>query len=267
VTTPLHRLFVRKLTSVGLVEAGDNPAAKVMLFKRKPAKPPTAVKLPQPVKTTLEPPEGRTNGGGLVDTLDLSSLDDETAAPIKAHVAGLEKAAADAATRVAALEAQLDVDDGDEKLPDDLPDVVKARLDTQTSAIAKAEARADALEARLAKAEDERLTERYTERAAKLQVLLGDSDEMAPVLKDLAAGAPEAYARLDAQFDTLLNMQGFDALLKEYGDSAATGSAVDQIAAYAVEIRKADPDLSRAEAKAEAWREHPELKQQAREEG
>lgn len=249
-TTPSHRLFVRKLISVGLVEAGDNPAARVVLFKQK----------------TLEPPEGRTNGGGLVDTLDLSSLDDETADPIRTHMAGLEKAATEAAATIAALEAQVVVEGEDDPLAD-LPEPVAKAIAERDDAIAKAKAEAAAASAEVAKLRDEKSTERSEARAAELSNLLGAPVTVAPVLKALEKADPAAYADLDGMFDKLLTWDGMADLLKEHGDSAASGSAVDQINAYATEIRKTDKELTAAEARVQAWQEHPELKTLAREEG
>ena len=90
---------------------------------------------------------------------------------------------------------------------------------------------------------------------------------MGPVLKALAAAAPDSFPVLDAQLDTLVSMEGFEKLLREHGDNGATGRAVDQILVYAKEIRKENKELSLAGAKAQAWQDHPELKTQAREEG
>ena len=130
----------------------------------------------------------------------------------------------------------------------------------------KAEATAAAAEAKVEKAEDVRLTEKYNKRAEELKPVLGP--DMGPVLKDLASSAPDSYPKLDAQLDTLINMDGFDKLLGEHGDNSGDGGrAVDQITAFAKEIRKDNKDLTMAAARSQAWSEHPELKTQAREEG
>ena len=113
---------------------------------------------------------------------------------------------------------------------------------------------------------DEMATEKYTARADALAVLLGDPSEVAPVLKALAADSPEAFGKLDAMFDTLIVKDVMAPLFKELGDSASEGSAVDQITAFATEIKKNQPELTMVKARAEAWLAHPELTIQAREE-
>ncbi len=247
-----RRLHVTKLTSIGAVAEGDNPEAEILFFKSK----------------TSEPLEGRTHGGGRVaeTTIDLTSLDDDTKAAVEAHVAEADAKVAKLETQVSELEAKVPAVEED-ILPDDLPEAVAKRLADQEDRIAKAEAVAVAAEAKVEKAEDERLTEMYTKRAEELRAVLGDPIATGPMLKDLAAGAPDAYPVLDAALDTLVNMDGFNTLLREHGDNGATGTAVDQILVYAKEIRKDDKNLSLAAAKAQAWQDHPELKTQAREEG
>lgn len=184
------------------------------------------------------------------EAFDTDSLSDEA----KAYVSGLE-------AKIAELTGE------PEALPEDLPDVVKARLDTQDEAIAKAVQEKEELAKQMADLQDGMATEKYSKRAEDLKVLLGDPAETAPVLKALAQAAPEAFAKLDEQFSKLLNLSGYEALLKEHGDSSADGSALDQITNYAKEIKKANPELSLAEAKVQAWQAHPELKVQARAEG
>jgi hypothetical protein len=247
-----RRLHVTKLTSIGAVAEGDNPEAEILFFKSKQA----------------EPLEGRTHGGGPVaeTTVDLSSLDDEVRASVEAATAESVAKIEELTAQVTELKAQVVVDE-EEILPDDLPEAVAKRLADQEDRIAKAEASAVAAEAKVEKAEDQRLTEMYTKRAVELRPVLGDPEVMGPVLKDLASSAPDSYPVLDTQLDTLVNMDGLNTLLREHGDNGATGSAVDQILVYAKEIRKDDKDLTLAAAKAQAWQDHPELKTQAREEG
>ena len=187
-------------------------------------------------------------------SFDVDTLSDEA----KEYVAGLT-AAHDAAIA--------ELTDTPAELPEGLPDAVTKRLDEQAEAIAKAQAETDRVSKENAALVDQMATEKYTERAKALATLVGDPDDVAPVLKALATGAPEAFAKLDTQFDTLLSLDGFAKVLTEYGDSAADGSALDQITAHATEIRKNDPTLSPAEARKQAWTEHPELKTLSREEG
>ena len=196
--------------------------------------------------------------------LDLSSLDDDTQAAVEAHVADADAQVAKLEETIVELEAKVPVEEKD-GLPDDLPEAVAKRFADQEDRVAKAEAQAAAAEAKVEKAEDERLTEKYMKRAVELAGVLGDPEMFGPVLKDLASS--ESFTILDAQLETLREMEAFEKLLGEYGDNAAGGRAVDQISVYAAEIRKADPTITPAKAKSMAWTEHPELKTQAREEG
>ena len=68
-------------------------------------------------------------------------------------------------------------------------------------------------------------------------------------------------------FDTLIVKDSMADMFKELGDSADGGTAADKVTAIAAEIRKNSPDTSPAEARAQAWRENPELMTQNREEG
>jgi len=152
-------------------------------------------------------------------------------------------------------------------LPDDLPDVVAKRLQAQDDAIAKEKVEKERIAKELADLREERATEKYTKIAEELQPIMGDPAETMPVLKALGQADQDAFDAVYARMRPLVNMAGYEHVLKEYGSSAAGGSAVDQINAHAAEIRKAQPDMTPAEARAQAWREHPELKRQAREEG
>ncbi len=254
----MPRLTVKRITSIGAVESGDNPEADILFWK--------SATLPTKRKTKNSS-EGRTNGGGHVDnTLDLSSLDEDQAEPILAFVAGLQKEATEAAEKIAALEAQVVVEVEDDPLVD-LPEPVAKAIAERDEQIAKAEAKAVAAETAVAKLQDDQATERYTARADELSNMLGKPADVAPVLKDLAKDSPVAFAKLDAMFDTLLTWEGMDVLLKEHGDNAATGSAADTLTALAKDIQKDNKDMSLADARVEAHHQRPELRVEMREEG
>lgn len=229
-----NRLRVKSLLSIGAVEEGDNPEADILFWKS---------------KKTTEPEEGLTKEGDSMP--DIESLD-----AAKARISELEEKL-----------AEFDVEAPAAPLPEDLPDAVAKRLDDQDAAIAKAEEEKIELAKKLAAIEDERATEKYTKMAEAYAPLLGDPAETAPILKSLGTSEPEALADLETRLEAGLEKAAFSELLKEYGSSDAEGPAVDQIVSIANEIRKESPDLSLAEAKAEAWRRNPDLKTRAREEG
>ena len=240
----MPRLRVDRIVSVGAVAAGDNPEAEILFYKSK----------------TDEPLEGRTEGSGMA--FDLSHLTDEDRDPIQKHVDALEAQISEL-KQAATVEGE---EEGKDLLPDDLPEPVAKALADRDAEIAKARTEAAEAKAEADKLRDDRDTEKYDARAAELENVLGP--DMGPVLKALGtSNAAADYATLDAALGKLVKWEGMSDLLREHGDSAATGSAVDQIAAFAKEIQAADKDLTPAGARAQAWTEHPELKDQYREEG
>ena len=230
----MNRLHIDSLLSIGAVEAGDNPESDILFWKRK----------------NQEPEPGPVEKEGTMPNFDIASLDPE----VQAYISDLE------------TKAHSMVEEPAAPLPDDLPDVVTKRLDLQDAEIAKAKAENDELAKKLAAAEETRATEKWEGRAAELAPLF-DPETMAPVLKTLASAEPEATGKLDDMFTGLMAKTSLENVLKEFGDATAEGSALDQIAKHAAEMRKADPNLSPVDARAQAWRDHPELKTQSREEG
>ena len=183
-------------------------------------------------------------------SFDVESLSDDA----KSHISGLD-------AKIAELT------ETPEALPEDLPDLVTKRLDDQDAVIEKERVEKDALAKEVADLKDGIATEKYEARAKELENLLGKTDEVAPVLKALANDSPEAFGKLDKMFDSLVVAKVYAPFLTELGDSNETGVADDQITVYAAEIRKNSPDTSAAEARMQAWTEHPDLRVLAREEG
>ena len=228
-----QRLFVRSITSIGAVGEGDNPDATIMFYKSK----------------NTEPVQGRTQKKEGSMPFDIETLTDEG----KEFVASLQ-------AQIAAF--------GDEPpvLPDDLDPVTKARLDDDQATIEKQKVEMEKVAKDLADLRDEMATEKYDTRAEELEALLGDKADVAPVLKALAAADPVAFGKLDGMFDTLVVKDTLAPLFAELGEAGQGGTAIDQIAAHTAEIRKANPDVSLAEAKKQAWEDHPELLAKSREE-
>ncbi len=232
----MNRLHIHRLISVGAVESGDDPQAEILIYKSK----------------QLEPVQGLIGKEGDSMPFDVESLTDEG----KEYVAALQ-------SQIEALTVE-----EEPSLPDDLPDIVKSRIDEMDETIAKDRVEKERLAKDLADLRDEMATEKYDARAEELEPLFGDKVKSAPILKALAAAAPEAFGELDEILDTLIIRDTTAPLFKELGDVSGGGAAVDQIAAFAVEIQKdAKTDMTLVDARAQAWRDHPELKTQSREEG
>lgn len=165
------------------------------------------------------------------------------------------------------LQAQIAAaSDAPATLPDDMPDVVKARFDENDATIAKMQVDNERVSKENAALRDEMATEKWTVRASELAPLFGDV-KTADVFKALDAAAPAEFAKLNGMFDTATAVVKSSPLFKELGDASSEGSAVDQITAHADALRKDNSELTMAGARAEAWKRHPELKIQSREEG
>jgi hypothetical protein len=204
-----------------------------------------------------EPREGRTMRYTMA--LDISHLPEQDREAVMKELDEL-------AATISALEAKIAAVSGTDEpaLPDDLPEPVQKRLAALDEAVAKANAEAASAKAETAKLVEERLAERFTTRAGQLRRILGP--DMAPVLKELAAAAPAAYDKLDAQLDVVAKLVDLSA---ELGDSAASGSANDKITAIAKSILEQERDHypNMTQARAEAWRRNPDLVAASREEG
>ncbi len=230
----MNRLHVKRLLSIGTVAEGDDPEATILLYKSK----------------NTEPEPGLVEKKGDSMPFDIESLSDEAkvfVASLQAEIAGLTETP--------------------EALPEDLPDLVTKRLDDQDATIEKERVEKAALTKEVADLKEGMATEKYEARAAELENLLGKPEDVAPVLQAIAKDSPEASVKLHAMFDTLIVKDALAPLMAEIGDSSETGTAEDQIAVYATEIRKNSPDTSPADARMQAWVEHPDLRVQAREEG
>ena len=223
----MNRLHIKRLLSIGVVRAGDNEDATILLYKSK----------------NTEPEPGQVEKKGDLMSFDVESLSDDA----KSHISGLEAKIAELTETPVAL-------------PDDLPEPVTKRLDELSDTIEKDKVEKERIAKELSDLKDEMATEKYEARAKDLENLLGKTEDVAPVLKALAKDSPEAFGKLDKMFDSLVVAKVFAPFLTELGDSSETGTAVDQIAAHAAEIRKNSPDTSIADAKAQAWSDHPELK-------
>lgn len=203
-------LFIKDLLSIGAVDAGDNPEAEIVFWKRRRSKKDT-----HPEVGSLTPDGGDIRKDGMID-IDLSALPDDTREAVTALVEKLVAERDTALEAAAAATIQPEVE----------PEPVEKQLDPEVAElVAKAKAEADEARAEL---QVEKAARRRQELVAKiredgLEPLLGIADEVAPHLESLQSGAPEAFAHL-------------------YGSLHA--------AAQRVELAKAFTELGSAEAEA-----------------
>ena len=122
-----------------------------------------------------------------------------------------------------------------------------------------------ALDAALAEMEEFKKNAEMKELAdvAKKYAVLGKKeDELAQTLYTMKKSSAEIYDNYVAVLDQSLAMVEKGGMFEEIGKSSrgmAGGDAQAKINNVASEIQKADPSLSRVEAVAKAWEQHPEL--------
>ena len=157
-----------------------------------------------------------------------------------------------------------------EGLPENLPEPVIKALDEAAAELEKARAERDAereqreqLAADVAKMRDEQLTERFTKRAGDLVSVLGESDEVPSILKELHEAAPEAYAKLDSLIGDAAKIaaESQNLMFKELGTSSDESDPVAKIRNIAKSILEDERDSfpTIEKARAEAWARNPDL--------
>lgn len=147
-------------------------------------------------------------------------------------------------------------------VPDDMDDMHDTRDTNSPTRQRPAPELAAALE-RLKRLE--RLLERreLADIARKYALLGENQDELINTLLSLKQDNEASYQAYIAALDKSLNLIRKSGLFSELGKKSSTvpcGSSVpDRIRAEAEELRRQDPSLSRTEAIARAWENHPEL--------
>lgn len=283
----MRRLFVRKITSIGAVEDGDNPEAKIMLFKRKlstqerealaekrQAMPDgsfpianitdlrNAVKLF--FRATDKPATKRfiTRRATELERLDLlpdtwkKSAD---SAAIKGNDMDFDKLGLEDETREAIEKVIADLEAKITELEDtetvdvlkDASDDVKKQFAAQTEQIEKQAAE-------LAAEKDARLTAEFVKAAEGYTSILGDASEAGPILKTLAADS-DAYKWLIDKLNAMTTIAETSDLFKELGVSDEADPK-SQIEALAKEKQKENSALTVEQAKVLVRTERPDLK-------
>jgi cobalamin biosynthesis Mg chelatase CobN len=109
--------------------------------------------------------------------------------------------------------------------------------------------------------EAEALAKSFVEKAGDYTEILGKAEDSGPVLQELAAAAPEAYATLEGLLDVAKEQVNTSGLFEEIGKAGAPaggGDAYEQASQIAKGIAQSE-DLSPAEAMAKAWEQNPDL--------
>lgn len=103
----------------------------------------------------------------------------------------------------------------------------------------------------------------FTKIAKRYAALGEDEEELAQTLYDMHKSDPDNYAAYVKILDKSLDMVEKSGLFAEIGKSAggfsSAGGTVEKVNQIAGDIMKSDPGMSREQAIAKAWTDHPEL--------
>lgn len=103
----------------------------------------------------------------------------------------------------------------------------------------------------------------FTEIAKKYAPLGENEDQLAKTLYDMYQTNPDNYTAYVGVLDKSLGLIEKSGLFAEIGKSAGAysvaGGAVEKVEAAASEILKSDTSMTREQAIAKAWEDHPEL--------
>lgn len=151
--------------------------------------------------------------------------------------------------------------------PDPAPEPEEEEVDTEKCSNRTRKSDADpALAAaltRLEALEKSAEMEKLSGVAKKYEPLGEDTAELAQTLYDLKkSDNPANYEAYIKVLDKSLDLVTKSGIFAEIGKSSrgeAAGSVEDKIEAAASELQKSDPSLSRPQAVAKAWENHPEL--------
>lgn len=103
----------------------------------------------------------------------------------------------------------------------------------------------------------------FTEIAKRYAALGEDEEELAHTLYDMHKSDPDNYDAYVKVLDKSLALVEKSGLFSEIGKSAGgystAGGTVEKVNQIAGEIMKSDPSMSREQAIAKAWTDHPEL--------
>ena len=214
-----RRLRSVKLDEISFVGKGDNPEAHVLLLKMK---------------------QDETDVNN--DTKGDSNMDAKLKKELEDKIAALEKEKADLIQEKADFEKAADAkakgvkkEEG-EDIYKGLPEAVVKEIESNRE--------------RIAKMEDDNLTREYVSKAAEV-TLVGKADELGDMLKAVAKTDPTMADKILTVFKTAQARIKEGNLLGEVGkeDSSNAGAtAYDKIVAKAVELRKASPALTEAQA-------------------
>lgn len=160
---------------------------------------------------------------------------------------------------IAKASVEVDENDPEDVDPTDTAERKEEGKDVETAKSASPELTA-AL-SRLETLEKSIAMKEFTEIAKKYAPLGEKEDDLAQTLFEMKKSSPENYDAYISILDKSLGLVEKSGMFAEIGKSASgtSGNAVDKVESAANEIMKADPSITREQAIAKAWTDHPEL--------
>lgn len=219
---PEPTTILRRLTITGvhLVDVGDNPGAKVALVKRRPA--PVEKAMPKTLEEVL------------------AALPEDQRAVVEAALMAAKQPAAQ---------------------PEMVEDACKPD-EMKGEGVTKMAAELESLRKRVRELEDEAILEQIRKRVAgELSSLPGKADDVVAMLKSAWSSMPRpAYDSLLATLKAAAQVCAKSGPFAEVGSAgSADQGASERVARLAAEVRKSDPKLSMAQARARVYEQHPDL--------
>lgn len=258
----LFRLKVRTVKTVGFVEAGDDPEAELVFFKRREAG----------ASHPAKPREGD------MPKFDKSKLDDAA----RAEFEKLETAAKEAEDKqTAAEEAQATAegerdtektraDEAEAALPKEEGDVTKGMSDEVKAAFEKQEEKNEALQKAFDAEVEKRETDAMAIRFAKGGDLeqIGGEKRLKVLLKAKSGMDAEDWDELDTMLKAASAQILEGALLKEAGvdGEPEAGEAEVEFKAEVAKLREADPKMTEVQARAQIVKTDTALYRRVRDE-
>ncbi len=228
-------LFIEEITSIGAVDEGDNPKSFIEFWKSK----------------RRERRERRATQGDETVSFDIEALSDEA----QEAFADFQKSADESATRIEALEAQiaeLTTEENSEEV-----EVAKASDEVQTL-IAKLrednDLQAEALRVEVAKRRDQDFVNQV--QKDNLVGLLGNAEEVGPVMRVLADAAPEAFEKIYPAF--VAAAQRTEPFLTELGASEGDADPTAQRDAWVSKQKQEGSERDVADLRTDFWKAHPD---------
>lgn len=246
-----------------------NPAAKVVLFKRRPAQ---EADMSKKKKTTKNAPEAGENLDSLKALQEKLGLTDEQLEAVRAEIESARKAAEEEAQKAAqpADEELIGKQDDEEEKEASEDEEKEARKSRRS--LSKAERELAILRKQLEEERNERLNREALDKAREFPSIPIKREKLASFIRAVGEKLEKSHSEtLDQVLRACNELAAAEtnitkSLGRANGVDAAHRSAVEEIDEIASGLMKSNPDISRAQAIEKAWKSRPDLVRKHREE-